>query len=177
MLIAEKTQGIGSPLFCLDLTWLRLLCASQPPCSISSDQSALQWSLEAIGSPMFSLQVRQHIHILDRHLKASQSLSAWEELKKMTHLPNVYFTWTNLFCIGKKHNSYASTRFNVLSFKGTGHRYYLSSKCTILEALKSRSCIALPCQAGACLHYFGVICWLVAILGVNFSPWAVQLAI
>ena len=54
----------------------------------------MQWSLlEAIWSqPMFSLQVRQHIHILDRHLKASQSLSAWEKLTEMTHLSKVNFT-------------------------------------------------------------------------------------
>ena len=37
---------------------------------------------------MFFLWVRQHIHILDRQLKANQSLSARETLKKMTHLPN-----------------------------------------------------------------------------------------
>ena len=36
--------------------------------------------MKAIGSqPVFFLQVRQHIHILDRHLKASPSLSAWEK--------------------------------------------------------------------------------------------------
>ena len=43
------------------------------------------YSFEAIGSQLFSFRVRQHIHILGRQLKASQSLSVQKQLKKMTH--------------------------------------------------------------------------------------------
>ena len=45
-------------------------------------------SFEAIGSQLFSFRVRQHIHILGRQLKASQSLSVQKQLKKMTHSQN-----------------------------------------------------------------------------------------
>ena len=46
------------------------------------------YSFEAIGSQLFSFRVRQHIHILGRQLKASQSLSVQKQLKKMTHPQN-----------------------------------------------------------------------------------------
>ena len=46
------------------------------------------YSFEAIGSRLFSFRVRQHIHILGRQLKASQSLSVQKQLKKMTHPQN-----------------------------------------------------------------------------------------
>ena len=81
--IVERVQDIGSSLFC------HLLPASLPCAQTRVHCSALHCTaLKAIRSPcMFFLWVRQHIHILDRQLKASQSLSAREKLKKMTHLP------------------------------------------------------------------------------------------
>ena len=101
--------------------------ACQPP--LCSDQSALK----AIRSPcMFFLWVRQHIHILDRQLKASQSLSAREKLKKMTHLPKA------------------------------SHRHKLCGTRQIYSHLLLDHSSATDLRGSECVHYPGVACcgWL-----------------